>query len=437
MQTGKVMALATSGLKGNKRMDIAAYMNEVGAQARAAAKHVARSTTAVRNQALLAMAQALDAARDELAQANQQDLSTARANGLDSAMLDRLELTPARVDAMIEGLLQVAGLADPIGVITDMAYRPSGIQVGKMRVPLGVIGIIYESRPNVTVEAASLCLKSGNAAILRGGSESIHSNQAIARCIASSLAQTGLPETAVQIIATADRAAVGKLITMSQYVDVIVPRGGKGLMERISRDARIPVIKHLDGVCHVYIDSHADPEKALAVAVNAKTQRYGTCNTMETLLVDEEIAADMLPLLNAAFVEKGVELRGCERSREIVSEMTPATEADWEAEYLAPILAVKVVDGLDGAIAHISRFSSQHTDSIITENYTRARRFLTEVDSSSVMVNASTRFADGFEYGLGAEIGISTDKIHARGPVGLEGLTSQKYVVFGDGHIRV
>jgi glutamate-5-semialdehyde dehydrogenase len=437
MQTGKVMALATSGLKGNKRMDIAAYMNEVGAQARAAAKHVARSTTAVRNQALLAMAQALDAARDELAQANQQDLSAARASGLDSAMLDRLELTPARVDAMIEGLLQVAGLADPIGVITDMAYRPSGIQVGKMRVPLGVIGIIYESRPNVTVEAASLCLKSGNAAILRGGSESIHSNQAIARCIASSLAQTGLPETAVQIIATADRAAVGKLITMSQYVDVIVPRGGKGLMERISRDARIPVIKHLDGVCHVYIDSHADPEKALAVAVNAKTQRYGTCNTMETLLVDEEIAADMLPLLNAAFVEKGVELRGCERSREIVSEMTPATEADWEAEYLAPILAVKVVDGLDGAIAHISRFSSQHTDSIITENYTRARRFLTEVDSSSVMVNASTRFADGFEYGLGAEIGISTDKIHARGPVGLEGLTSQKYVVFGDGHIRV
>jgi glutamate-5-semialdehyde dehydrogenase len=437
MQTGKVMALATSGLKGNKRMDIAAYMNEVGAQARAAAKHVARSTTAVRNQALLAMAQALDAARDELAQANQQDLSTARANGLDSAMLDRLELTPARVDAMIEGLLQVAGLADPIGVITDMAYRPSGIQVGKMRVPLGVIGIIYESRPNVTVEAAGLCLKSGNAAILRGGSESIHSNQAIARCIASSLAQTGLPETAVQIIATADRAAVGKLITMSQYVDVIVPRGGKGLMERVSRDARIPVIKHLDGVCHVYIDSHADPEKALAVAVNAKTQRYGTCNTMETLLVDEEIAADMLPLLNAAFVKKGVELRGCERSREIVSEMTPATEADWEAEYLAPILAVKVVDGLDGAIAHISRFSSQHTDSIITENYTRARRFLTEVDSSSVMVNASTRFADGFEYGLGAEIGISTDKIHARGPVGLEGLTSQKYVVFGDGHIRV
>lgn len=418
-------------------MDIAAYMNEVGAQARAAAKQVARSTTAVRNQALLAMAQALDAARDELAEANQQDLSAARASGLDSAMLDRLELTPARVDAMIEGLLQVAGLADPIGVITDMAYRPSGIQVGKMRVPLGVVGIIYESRPNVTVEAASLCLKSGNAAILRGGSESIRSNQAIARCIADGLAQAGLPEAAVQVIATADRAAVGEMITMPQYIDVIVPRGGKSLIERVSRDAKVPVIKHLDGICHVYIDSHADPEKALAVAVNAKTQRYGTCNTMETLLVDEEIAADMLPLLNAAFVEKGVELRGCERSRAIVSEMTPATEADWGTEYLAPILAVKVVDGLDGAITHISQFSSQHTDSIITENYTRARRFLTEVDSSSVMVNASTRFADGFEYGLGAEIGISTDKIHARGPVGLEGLTSQKYVVFGDGHIRV
>lgn len=418
-------------------MDIAAYMNEVGAQALAAAKQVARSTTAVRNQALLAMAQALDAARDELAEANQQDLFAARASGLDSAMLDRLELTPARVDAMIEGLLQVAGLEDPIGVITDMAYRPSGIQVGKMRVPLGVIGIIYESRPNVTVEAASLCLKSGNAAILRGGSESIRSNQAIARCIVDGLAQAGLPETAVQIIATADRAAVGEMITMPQYIDVIVPRGGKSLIERVSRDARVPVIKHLDGICHVYIDSHADPEKALAVAVNAKTQRYGTCNTMETLLVDEEIAADMLPLLNAAFVEKGVELRGCERSRAIVSEMTPATEADWGTEYLAPILAVKVVDGLDGAITHISQFSSQHTDSIITENYTRARRFLTEVDSSSVMVNASTRFADGFEYGLGAEIGISTDKIHARGPVGLEGLTSQKYVVFGDGHIRV
>jgi glutamate-5-semialdehyde dehydrogenase len=337
---------------------------------------------------------------------------------------------------MIEGLQQVAGLPDPVGEITDMTYRPSGIQVGKMRVPLGVIGIIYESRPNVTVEAASLCLKSGNATILRGGSEAIHSNQAIAACLATGLAEAGLPESAVQVVATTDRAAVGELITMPQYVDVIVPRGGKGLIERISRDARVPVIKHLDGVCHVYIDSHADPEKALKVAVNAKTHRYGTCNTMETLLVDEEIADDMLPLLAQAFVGKGVELRGCERTRSVLPDVIAATEEDWHAEYLAPILAVRVVDGLDAAIDHINRYSSQHTESIITENYTRARRFLTEVDSSSVMVNASTRFADGFEYGLGAEIGISTDKLHARGPVGLEGLTSQKYVVFGDGHIR-
>jgi glutamate-5-semialdehyde dehydrogenase len=410
-------------------------MAEVGEQARAAATQVARSTTAVRNQALLATAEALDAARDALVTANIRDLENGRRNGLDGAMLDRLELTPERIDTMIEGLRQVASLPDPIGEITDMTFRPSGIQVGKMRVPLGVIGIIYESRPNVTVEAASLCLKSGNATILRGGSEAIESNQAIARCLAQGLAEAGLPESAVQVVKTTDRAAVGELITMPKYVDVIVPRGGKGLIERISRDARVPVIKHLDGVCHVYIDSHADPEKALAVAVNAKTQRYGTCNTMETLLLDGEIADDILPLLAPAFAEKGVELRGCERTRAII-DANEATEADWEAEYLGPILAVRVVDGLDGAIAHINRYSSQHTDSIITENYTRARRFITEVDSSSVMVNASTRFADGFEYGLGAEIGISTDKIHARGPVGLEGLTSQKYVVFGDGHIR-
>ncbi|MBQ0833705.1 glutamate-5-semialdehyde dehydrogenase [Marinobacter sp.] len=417
-------------------MDIAVYMTEVGQQARAAATLVARSTTDVRNRALLATAEALDGARNELAEANASDLASARESGLDAAMLDRLELTPARIDAMIEGLRQVASLPDPIGAITDMTYRPSGIQVGKMRVPLGVIGIIYESRPNVTVEAASLCLKSGNATILRGGSESLHSNQAIALCLARGLAEVGLPESAVQVVKTTDRAAVGELITMPDYVDVIVPRGGKGLIERISRDARVPVIKHLDGVCHVYIDSHADPEKALSVAVNAKTHRYGTCNTMETLLVDKEIAADMLPLLGPAFIEKGVELRGCEQTREILTDIKAATEADWREEYLAPVLAVRVVDGLDGAIAHINRYSSQHTDSIITENYTRARRFITEVDSSSVMVNASTRFADGFEYGLGAEIGISTDKIHARGPVGLEGLTSQKYVVFGDGHIR-
>ncbi|OJT01277.1 glutamate-5-semialdehyde dehydrogenase [Marinobacter nauticus] len=417
-------------------MDVAAYMAELGQQARAAAREVARSTTAVRNQALLATARALSAARTELVRANQKDLEAGRANGLDDAMLDRLELTEARIDTMIEGLQQVAGLPDPVGEITDMTYRPSGIQVGKMRVPLGVIGIIYESRPNVTVEAASLCLKSGNATILRGGSEAIHSNQAIAACLATGLADAGLPETAVQVVATTDRAAVGELITMPQYVDVIVPRGGKGLIERISRDARVPVIKHLDGVCHVYIDSHADPEKALKVAVNAKTHRYGTCNTMETLLVDEEIADDLLPLLAQEFFAKGVELRGCERTRAVLPDVIAATEEDWHAEYLAPILAVRVVAGLDAAIDHINRYSSQHTESIITENYTRARRFLTEVDSSSVMVNASTRFADGFEYGLGAEIGISTDKLHARGPVGLEGLTSQKYVVFGDGHIR-
>ena len=417
-------------------MDVAAYMAELGQQARAAAREVARSATAVRNQALLATAQALDAAREELAQANAKDLEAGRANGLDAAMLDRLELTPARIDTMIEGLRQVATLPDPVGEISDMTYRPSGIQVGKMRVPLGVIGIIYESRPNVTVEAASLCLKSGNATILRGGSEAINSNQAIAQCLMRGLTEAGLPETAVQVVKTTDRAAVGELITMPQYVDVIVPRGGKGLIERISRDARVPVIKHLDGVCHVYIDSHADPEKALRVAVNSKTQRYGTCNTMETLLVDGEIADDILPLLAEQFDAKGVELRGCERTRAVLNTITEATEEDWHEEYLAPILAIRVVDGLDAAIDHINRYSSQHTDSIITENYTRARRFLMEVDSSSVMVNASTRFADGFEYGLGAEIGISTDKIHARGPVGLEGLTSQKYLIFGDGHIR-
>ncbi|EDM45872.1 glutamate-5-semialdehyde dehydrogenase [Marinobacter algicola] len=417
-------------------MDIAAYMAEVGQQARQAATAVARSTTAVRNQALLATAEALDAARDELAAANARDLEGGRASGLEAAMLDRLELTPERIDTMIEGLRQVASLPDPIGEITDMTYRPSGIQVGRMRVPLGVIGIIYESRPNVTVEAASLCLKSGNATILRGGSEAIHSNQAIAACLARGLKESGLPESAVQVVKTTDREAVGELITMPRFVDVIVPRGGKGLIERISRDARVPVIKHLDGICHVYIDSHADPEKALSIAVNSKTQRYGTCNTMETLLVDQEIAADILPLLADAFRDKGVELRGCPQTMDILPDVVRATEDDWGTEYLAPVLAVKVVDGLDGAIEHINRYSSQHTDSIVTENYTRARRFMTEVDSSSVMVNASTRFADGFEYGLGAEIGISTDKIHARGPVGLEGLTSQKYVVFGDGHIR-
>ncbi len=417
-------------------MDVTGYMVEVGQQARKAAAQMARSATSTRNQALLAMAEALNEARKELALANFRDLDKARENGLEAAMMDRLELTPARIDGMIEGLHQVASLADPIGEITNMTYRPSGIQVGKMRVPLGVIGIIYESRPNVTMEAASLCLKSGNAAILRGGSEAIHSNQAIAHCIARGLAKAGLPDAAVQVIKTTDRAAVGELITMPDYVDVIVPRGGKGLIERISRDARVPVIKHLDGICHVYIDSHADPEKAISIALNSKTHRYGTCNTMETLLVDDEIAEDILPLLGQAFQAKEVELRGCAKTRAVLPGVTPATEEDWHTEYLAPILAVRVVAGLDGAIAHINHYSSQHTDSIVTENYTRARRIITEVDSASVMVNASTRFADGFEYGLGAEIGISTDKIHARGPVGLEGLTSQKYVVFGDGHVR-
>jgi glutamate-5-semialdehyde dehydrogenase len=337
---------------------------------------------------------------------------------------------------MVEGLRQVAALPDPIGAIRDMSYRPSGIQVGKMRVPLGVIGIIYESRPNVTCEAASLCLKSGNAAILRGGSEAIHSNQAIATCIAEGLKAAGLPHEAVQVVETTDREAVGRLITMPEYVDVIVPRGGKGLIERISNDARVPVIKHLDGICHVYIDAEADRTKALNIAINAKTHRYGTCNTMETLLVDAAVAGELLPELAEHYEQLGVELRGCARTLALLPRLNAATDADWDTEYLAPILSIRIVDGMDEAIAHINRHSSQHTDAIITENYTKARAFLREVDSSSVMVNASTRFADGFEYGLGAEIGISTDKIHARGPVGLEGLTSEKYIVLGDGQVR-
>ncbi len=411
-------------------------MIELGQRAREASRLMARAETGIKNKALLYMAEAIEAGRDTLASANQQDLENARASGLDAAMLDRLELTPARIDTMIEGLRQVATLADPIGGITDMNYRPSGIQIGKMRVPLGVIGIIYESRPNVTVEAASLCLKSGNAAILRGGSESIHSNQAIAACIAAGLKRAGLPQTAVQVVETTDRAAVGQLIAMPEYVDVIVPRGGKGLIERVSRDARVPVIKHLDGICHVFIDSEADISKAINIALNAKTHRYGTCNTMETLLVDSSVAAKVLPELAGAYEQAGVELRGCERTRALLPQIVAATQEDWSTEYLAPILSIRVLDGMDEAISHINKYGSHHTDAIVTENYTKSRRFLREVDSSSVMVNASTRFADGFEYGLGAEIGISTDKIHARGPVGLEGLTSQKYVVLGDGHIR-
>lgn len=412
------------------------YMNRIGQQARAASGKIVKASTSDKNQALLAIAKAIETARMALKSANERDLERGRENGLDAAMLDRLALTDARIDTMIEGLLQVAALPDPVGEITDMAFRPTGIQVGKMRVPLGVIGIIYESRPNVTVEAASLCLKSGNATILRGGSEAIHSNQAIADCIRVGLAEAGLPAEAVQVVETTDRAAVGYLITMPEYVDVIVPRGGKGLIERISREARVPVIKHLDGICHVYIDEFADADKAIRVAFNAKTHRYGTCNTMETLLVHEKMAPEVLPRLFAKYREAGVELRGCEKVRGLDPKVLSAVEQDWHEEYLAPILAVKIVQNLDEAIVHINRYGSHHTDSIITENYTLARRFLTEVDSSSVMVNASTRFADGFEYGLGAEIGISTDKIHARGPVGLLGLTSQKYIVFGDGHIR-
>jgi len=411
------------------------YIYTLGQQARQASKALARANTGTKNKALLAMAEVIDQQRDTLKRANQRDLDAGKAKGLEPSMLDRLELTDTRIDAMIEGLHQVAALADPVGGITDLAFRPSGIQVGKMRVPLGVIGIIYESRPNVTVEAASLCIKSGNAVILRGGSEAMESNQALAACIQAGLDQAQLPNTVVQVIETTDREAVGALITMNEFVDVIVPRGGKSLIERVSRDARVPVIKHLDGICHVYIDDDADAAKAIPIAINAKTHRYGVCNAMETLLVATSRAQELLPLLAQAYAEKGVELRGCERTQVVIS-CAAATESDWSTEYLAPILAIKVVDGLDAAIEHINHFSSQHTDSIVTENYSRGRRFITEVDSASVMINASTRFADGFEYGLGAEIGISTDKIHARGPVGLEGLTSQKYVVLGDGQIR-
>ncbi len=416
--------------------DIDSYMTQLGQQARAASRIVARATTAQKNAALLAMVKAIESSRAALQAANDKDMAAGREKGLDAAMLDRLALTPERIDGMIEGLRQVAALNDPVGEVTDMRFMPSGIQVGKMRVPLGVIGIIYESRPNVTCEAASLCLKSGNATILRGGSEALHSNQAIASCIANGLSEAGLPADAVQVVDTTDRAAVGKLITMPEYVDVIVPRGGKGLIARISADARVPVIKHLDGNCHLYIDDKADAEKAIKVAINAKTQRYGTCNTLETLLIAQGIAERVLPELVSQYKALGVELRGCEETRKLVSDIGVAKEEDWHEEYLAPILAVKIVADLDAAMDHISQYSSAHTEAILTEDFGRAQRFLREVDSSSVMVNASTRFADGFEYGLGAEIGISTDKLHARGPVGLEGLTSQKFIVLGDGHIR-
>ena len=417
-------------------MDIKAYMQDMGIAARESSRVLARAGTTIKNNALLAIASRLDDSRHNLLAANAVDMENGRANGLDEALLDRLELNEERIDGMIEGLKQVAALQDPIGEITDMGFRPSGIQLGKMRVPLGVIGIIYESRPNVTIDAASLCLKSGNATILRGGSEAILSNQAIAACITHGLADAGLPETAVQVVNTTDRDAVGELITMVNHVDVIVPRGGKSLIERISADARVPVIKHLDGNCHVYIDDRADLKKALAIADNAKTHRYGVCNAMESLLIAEPVAQKILPELAKIYSEKNVEMRGCHKSRAIIDSIVEATEQDWSEEYLAPILSIKIVSGLDEAIAHITQYSSQHTESIVTEDFNRGRRFIAEVDSSSVMINASTRFADGFEYGLGAEIGISTDKIHARGPVGLEGLTSQKWVVFGDGQIR-
>ncbi len=416
--------------------DIKEYMQRVGRAAREASAVVAQSDTGVRNGALLAMAEAIEASAETILQANARDMDAARANGLEAALLDRLQVSGKTIAGMVDGLRQVAALADPVGEITDLSYRPSGIQVGRMRVPLGVVGIIYESRPNVTVDAASLCLKAGNAAVLRGGSEALQSNQALAACIRRGLAAAGLPETAVQVLETTDRAAVGELIAMPEFVDVIVPRGGKGLIERISRDARVPVIKHLDGNCHVYIDDFADPEMAVRIAVNAKTQRYGTCNTMESLLVARSIAARVLPELARDYADAGVELRGCEETRAILEGIRAATEADWSEEYLAPVLSVRVVEGLDEAIRHINRHGSGHTDAIVTGDYARARRFLREVDSSSVMVNASTRFADGFEYGLGAEIGISTDKFHARGPVGLEGLTTRKFVVLGDGQVR-
>ena len=417
-------------------MDVKEYMEGVGRAARAASRETAKASTAAKNQALLAMAAALRAGRETLLAANAGDLAEARAAGLEAAMIDRLTLTDKGIESMAQGLEQVAALPDPVGEISDVKRRPSGIQVGRMRVPLGVVGIIYEARPNVTADAAALCLKSGNAAILRGGKEAIRSNQAVAACVRAGLAAAGLPEAAVQVIETTDREAVGHLVAMPEYVDVIVPRGGKGLIERVSKEARVPVIKHLDGNCHVYVDDGADPAKALRIVESAKAQRLGTCNTAESLLVARGEAARQLPAIARMLIERGIEIRGCAETRALVPGARAADEEDWYTEYLDAIISVKVVAGLDEAIAHINKYSSAHTEAIVTENYTHAMRFLREVDSSSVMVNASTRFADGFEYGLGAEIGISTDKFHARGPVGLEGLTSQKWVVLGQGELR-
>jgi glutamate-5-semialdehyde dehydrogenase len=417
-------------------LDVAAAMRALGQGARVVAREIARASTAVKNDALLKLAAGIESEAAAILAANAEDLRAARAAGLEDALIERLELTPARVKAMAEGVREVAALPDPIGEMFDLKLRPSGIQVGRMRVPLGVVGIIYESRPNVTADAAALCIKSGNAAVLRGGSEALRSNRAIAACLAQALTAAGLPADVVQVVPITDRAAVGAMLTMPEFIDVIIPRGGKSLVARVSAEARMPVIKHLDGNCHVYVDEAADADKALAIALNAKTQRYGTCNTMETLLVHAAIAPGFLPHVAARYAEHGVELRGCARTRAILPEAKPATAEDWDTEYLAPILAIRIVDSLDEAIAHIAKHGSAHTDAIVTENHTRAMRFLREVDSASVMINASTRFADGFEYGLGAEIGISTDKFHARGPVGLEGLTSVKWVVLGDGHVR-
>ena len=418
-------------------LDIELYMQTLGKQAREASRVLSRASTAVKNHALLTIAREIREAADTLKEQNALDLAAGKQKGLDAALLDRLELTDSRIESMAEGLEQIANLADPVGEVSDMRYLPSGIQLGQMRVPLGVIGIIYESRPNVTADAAGLCLKSGNATILRGGSEAIHSNQAIAACIQAGLEQAGLPPEAVQVVKTTDRAAVGQLITMSDTVDVIVPRGGKSLIARISQDARVPVIKHLDGICHVYIDSKADLAMAEEIAFNAKCHRYGVCNAMETLLVDSRVAETILPRLAERYQAESVELRGCEKTRSILKGIDVATEQDWDTEYLAPILSIRIVDGVDEAMDHIHKHSSGHTETIVTEDLTILRRFLAEVDSSSVMVNASTRFADGFEYGLGAEIGISTDKLHARGPVGLNGLTSQKWIVLGTGQVRI
>jgi len=417
-------------------MDIKKYMHDVGVEARKASRAMAKAETNIKNLALTTIAKAIMREKNALLAANQQDLAAAKIAGMEPAMLDRLALTEKSIAAMAEGLEQIARLTDPIGEVSDMKFRPSGIQIGKMRVPLGVIGIIYEARPNVTVDAAGLCIKSGNAAILRGGSEAIYCNQALARLVHEGLVAAGLPKTAVQVIETTDRAAVGELITMKEFVDVIVPRGGKGLIERILNEARIPVIKHLDGNCHVYVDDEADFDKAIRIIENSKTQRLGTCNTTESLLVARSVAKSMLPKIAEMLISKGIEIRGCVETCSLVKAANPATDDDYYTEYLDAIISCKVVEGLDEAISHINQHSSQHTEAIVTENYTKARRFLREVDSSSVMVNASTRFADGFEYGLGAEIGISTDKLHARGPVGLEGLTSLKYIVLGDGHVR-